>query len=257
MPPESGSHREIVLFADKNAMRRDAAYRFTALSAMSARAGRPFTVALSGGSTPAILYRLLAASPFRETLPWNNIHLFFGDERCVPPDSPDSNYRMAFETLISQIEIPAQNVHRMPGDLADRDAAARQYEAELRGFFHLSEGEWPRFDLILLGMGPDGHCASLFPHKPALQERRRLVVATEPGLQPFVPRLTLTLPVLNNAAHVLFLVAGADKAETLAHVLQGLPDPEALPSQAIAPTDGALTWLIDRDAAARLTVWRS
>src|SRR5579884_183976 len=252
MPTESRSQREIVRFEDKNAMSWDAAYRFTALATMSVQAGRPFTVALSGGSTPAILYRLLAASPFREALSWRAIHLFFGDERCVPTDSPDCNYHMAFETLISQIGIPAQNVHRMPGDLADRDAAARQYEAELRAFFPLSEGEWPRFDLVFLGMGPDGHCASLFPHKPALQERQRLVVATDPGLPPLVPRLTLTLPVLNNAAHVLFLVAGADKAETLARVLEGPPDPEALPSQNIAPTDGALTWLIDKDAAALL-----
>lgn len=250
MPTESRSQREIVRFEDKNALSRDAAYRFTALAAMSARAGRPFTVALSGGSTPAILYRLLSSSPFRETLSWSNVHLFFGDERCVPPNSPDSNYRMAFETLISHIEIPPQNVHRMPGELADHGAAARQYESDLRAFFHLSNGEGPRFDLILLGMGPDGHCASLFPHKPALQERQQLVVATDPGLQPFVPRLTLTLPTLNNAANVLFLVAGADKAETLARVLNGPPDPEALPSQNVVPINGSLTWLIDREAAA-------
>ena len=251
MENKSRSQREIVRFEDKNALSQDAAYRFTALAAMSAQAGRPFTVALSGGSTPAILYRLLSSSPFRETLPWSDIHLFFGDERGVPPDAPDSNYHMAFETLISQIEIPPHNVHRMPGELADHDAAARQYEADLHAFFHLSEGEWPRFDLILLGMGPDGHCASLFPHKPALQERQQLVVTTDPGLQPFVPRLTLTLPVLNNSANVLFLVAGADKAETLARVLEGPPDPDALPSQAVAPTNGTLTWLVDRDANTR------
>src|SRR5579871_3259137 len=249
MQTESRSQREIVRFEDKIALSRDAAYRFTALAALSARTGRPFTVALSGGSTPAILYRLLAAPPFRDAISWRDVHLFFGDERCVPPDSPDSNFRMASETLLSQIEIPPQKVHRMPGEMADHDTAARQYESDLRAFFHLSAGEYPRFDLILLGMGPDGHCASLFPHKPALQEQQRLVVATEPGLKPFVPRLTLTLPVLNNAANILFLVAGADKAETLARVLEGPLDPEALPSQAVVPANGSLTWLVDKEAA--------
>lgn len=252
MPTGRASRREVVLFEDREALSRDAAYRFAALAAQSAQAGRPFTVALSGGSTPERLYRLLAAPPFRGSISWPNVHLFFGDERCVPPDAPESNYRMAHDALIAPVSLLPENVHRMPGESAAPEAGAQQYEAELRRFFSLAAGAWPRFDLVLLGMGPDGHCASLFPHKPALQERQRLVVSSEPGLKPFVPRLTLTLPVLNNAAHVLFLVAGADKAETLARVLEGLPDPESLPPQSIAPTDGTLTWLLDRDAARQL-----
>lgn len=246
------SERELVRFETRVALSLDAAYRFTALAAIGTQAGRPFTVALAGGSTPATLYGLLAAPPFREAIPWQKTHLFFGDERCVPPESPDSNYRMAYETLVSRVAIPSGNVHRAPGEMADHDVAARQYDAEIRSVFSLADGEWPRFDLILLGMGPDGHCASLFPHKPALHERQRLVVATEPGLQPFVPRLTFTLPVLNNAANVLFLVAGADKAATLARVLHGPPDAEALPSQAVVPAHGTLTWLVDREAAGQL-----
>jgi len=243
---------ERIVFTDRMSLSRDAAFRFTALAAMAQNAGRPFRVALAGGSTPALLYSLLANLPFRDAIRWENVHLFFGDERCVPPDSPDSNYRMADEALFSRIDIPAGNSHRMPGEWGDPDAAAEQVAAELRAAFSLKSGEIPRFDLILLGMGPDGHCASLFPHKPALHERQRLVVPTEPGLEPFLPRRTLTYPVLNNAANVLFLVAGADKAETLARVLEGPPDPDARPSQAVAPANGALTWLLDRDAASRL-----
>jgi 6-phosphogluconolactonase len=257
MQAELAARRELALFENRKALSRDAAYRFVALAAQSAQAGRPFTVALSGGSTPEMLYRLLAAPPFRDSISWPNVHLFFGDERCVPPDAPESNYRMAHEALIAPVSLPPENVHRMPGENADPEAGAQQYAAELRQFFNLAEGERPRFDLVLLGMGPDGHCASLFPHKPALQERQRLVVASEPGLKPFVPRLTLTLPVLNNAAHVLFLVAGADKAETLARVLEGPTDFDALPSQSVAPTNGTLTWLLDRDAARQLRAFTS
>lgn len=238
------------VFADKAEVSAEAARRFAEWAEEAAGDGRPFTVALSGGSTPALLYRLLASPPYREAISWDNVHLFFGDERGVPPDAPESNYRMARETLISQVPIPAENIHRMLAEAGE--AGAAQYEAHLRGFFGLAEGAFPRFDLILLGMGPDGHCASLFPQKPALRERERLVVLTEPGLQPFVPRLTLTFPALNAAAHILFLVAGADKAETLARVLHGPPDPENLPAQSVAPTNGELLWLLDQEAAQTL-----
>lgn len=240
------------IFDSKLALSRDAACRFTAIAASCAAEGRPFTVALSGGSTPAMLHTLLAESPFRQAVRWDNVEIFFGDDRCVPPNSSDSNYHMAHETLLSKVPVPAENVHRLYTEGADYEADAWQYEAELTRFFQLAPGQLPRFDLILLGMGPDGHCASLFPHKPALQEAKRLVIPSEPGLKPFVPRLTLTFPVLNNAANVLFLVAGADKAETLARVLNGPPDPDALPSQRIAPTTGTLTWLLDAEAAQNL-----
>jgi 6-phosphogluconolactonase len=159
---------------------------------------------------------------------------------------------MAREALLANVPIPAENVYRMPAEQPDPDSAAQAYEAELRQAFGIGAQAWPRFDLVLLGMGADGHCASLFPRKPALRETTRLVVATEPGLEPFVPRLTLTYPVLNQAANVVFLVAGAEKAQTLARVLEGPFDPDALPAQAVAPSDGTLTWLFDTAVATRL-----
>lgn len=242
-------HREIVLCEDKEGLSRDAAHRFVSLAARKTREGGLFHAALAGGSTPELLYRLLAAPPFREAVDWRNVHLFFGDERAVPPDHADSNYRMADAALFSPLALPAVHIHRMLAEGPDLEAAARAYEADLRAHFALSAVDAvPRFDLILLGMGPDGHTASLFPHKPALQEKTRLVVAAEPGLTPFVPRLSLTFPVLDHAANVLFLVAGADKADTLQRVLNGPIDPEALPSQSVAPTDGSLVWLVDRAA---------
>ena len=263
MPGKIASEREVILFPDKTSLSHDAAHRFVSLAAQKLAQGRNFHVALAGGSTPALLYGLLAAAPYYHAVAdWSRIHFFFGDERCVPPDSPDSNYRMAHETLSSiseQHEEPSRQTKgigtltRMPADLPDHEEAAQQYEETLRRHFHLQADELPRFDLILLGMGPDGHCASLFPHKPALQEKERLVVATEPGLKPFVPRLTLTHPVLNNAANVLFLVAGEDKAETLSRVLDGPPDPDGLPSQSVLPSHGSVTWLVDRAAASRLS----
>ena len=245
------------------ALSHDAAHRFVSLAAQKISQRQPFRVALAGGSTPALLYSLLAASPFYEEVEdWSLVHLFFGDERCVPADAPDSNYRMAHDAFYpakggpTRLFLPHSEggiLHRMMADLPDREEAALQYEQTLREQFRLEAGTLPRFDLILLGMGPDGHCASLFPHKPALQEEERLVVVTEPGLKPFVPRLTFTLPVLNHAAHVLFLVAGEDKAETLARVLTGPRNPEVLPSQSVLPTEGTVTWLVDREAASRLS----
>jgi 6-phosphogluconolactonase len=252
MNTENSSLREVVRFADIEALSRDGAYRVCALAACSARAKRPFTVALTGGSSPGTLYRLLSKPPLRETIDWDNTHLFFGDERCVPPDAAESNYRQAREMLIDRAPISTANVHRMRGELPDHEQAARDYEAELIAFFNLQPGQPPRFDLVLLGMGPDGHCASLFPYKPALQERQRLVVATEPGLTPFVPRITLTLPVLNRAAEVMFLVPDGAKAGILARILEGPDDPDELPSQNVRPSAGTVTWLITNAAAAQL-----
>ncbi len=252
-------HPEIQIFPDKEALAQAAAQRFVAFAKVRTEAGEPFRVALAGGSTPKALYALLAAAPYRDEIDWSLVHLFFGDERCVPSDSEDSNYNMVKASLLGPSpQIPSQNVHRMPADLPDHEQAALQYEDELRTAFASSNDSLdatgaPRFDLILLGMGPDGHTASLFPHKPALHVQDRLVVATEPGLKPFVPRLTLTFPVLNAAAQVLFLVAGEDKAVTLARVLNGSSDSEALPSQSVRPTHGHLTWLVDKDAASELS----
>jgi 6-phosphogluconolactonase len=210
-----------------------------------------FYIALSGGNTPADLYRQLGSPPAVERIPWSQVQIFFGDERCVAADHPDSNFGMVRRTLLSTAPIPSDQVHRMAGELPPRVAAA-MYEDELRTGFRIAPGALPRFDLILLGMGPDGHTASLFPFTEALKETQRLAVANHaPQLN--TDRLTLTLPVLNNARSVTFLVAGEDKADALASTLEGRPEPDRYPAQSIRPHDGALTWLVDRHAAARLT----
>ncbi|MCS6776698.1 MAG: 6-phosphogluconolactonase [Chthonomonadaceae bacterium] len=240
---------DIVICNNREALARDAAYRFTALALQAISEGRPFRVALSGGSTPRLLYAQLAAPPFQRAIDWSRVEIFFGDERAVPPDAPDSNYRMARDALLAHLPVPAEQIHRMPAEQPDLDAAAQDYEQTLRRAFAPAPGEWPRFDLILLGMGPDGHCASLFPGRPALLETRRLVVATEPGLAPFVPRLTLTFPVINHSAHVLFLIAGMDKAHTVAHMLLRDLPADQLPVLHVSPEEGNVTYLLDREAA--------
>jgi 6-phosphogluconolactonase len=208
-----------------------------------------FTVALSGGSTPKALYSLLATN--YAGFAWNRIFLFFGDERHVPPTDPESNYRMVNESLITKIAIPAENIFRVPAENPDAAAAASEYEAQLRRFFELKSGEFPRFDLILLGLGPDGHTASLFPDSPALNEESRLVVAN--WVAKFnAHRITFTFPVLNRAAEVMFLASGADKAEMVRQVLEGKNTPP-LPSQRVQPSDGKLLWMLDEAAAAKLT----
>ncbi|MFL5264689.1 MAG: 6-phosphogluconolactonase [Anaeromyxobacteraceae bacterium] len=220
-----------------------------AASAVQAR-GR-FTIALSGGSTPRALYALLAdpAAPFRARVPWDAVQVFFGDERHVPPDHADSNYRMAREALLGLVPIRPESVHRVRGELPDADEAALEYEAELSEAFALREGERPRLDVALMGMGPDGHTASLFPGSAALGEEARLVVA------PYVPkfgvhRVTLTLPVFAAARAVVFLVAGADKAERVAEVLGGRAP--QLPAARVRPEEGELLWLLDAAAATSL-----
>jgi len=199
------------------------------------------------------MFEMLAEAPYRDQVEWAKVHVFWGDERSVPPDHPDSNYRMAKDAMLSRLPIPAAQVHRIEAERADRDAAARDYQAVIARTFAVDpNGEPPAFDLVLLGMGPDGHTASLFPHTTALAETKRWTVVN------FVPkfntdRVTLTLPVLNRAREVLFLVAGADKARPLAEVLEGPPDPARLPSQLIRPAPGELLWFVDRLAAAQLT----
>lgn len=223
---------------------RGAAKEFCAQAAAAIAQHGKFSVALSGGSTPKSLYQLLAADP---NFPWDKTYFFFGDERHVPPDDPESNYRMANEAMLSK--APAQNVFRIPAEMKDADAAASVYEQTLRSFFHLGPGEFPRFDLILLGLGPDGHCASLFPGTSALTETKKLVVAN--WVEKFkTHRITFTYPVLNHAACVMFLSSGADKASILHEVLE---NPQAdLPSQRVHPTNGRLVWMVDRAAASRL-----
>ncbi len=235
---------QIVVKPDPNALALEAVERFTDLAAEAVGSRGRVSVALSGGSTPELFYRLLARAPYRGQIPWPHVHLFWGDERCVPPDQPGSNYRMAQEILIAAVPIPPDNVHRMRGELAP-DAAAKAYVRELQDYFC---GPRARFDLVLLGLGRDGHTASLFPGSAALDETERLAVAVtaDYGDRP-AQRVTLTPPAINAARHVWFLVTGADKAEIVQQVLEGAG--EDLPARRIQPTAGRLTWLLDAGAA--------
>lgn len=210
-----------------------------------------FSIALSGGSTPKSLYNLLATNA-RNILPWNKMFFFWGDERHVPPTDPESNYRMADEAMLTKIPVAAGNVFRIAAENPDAAAAAAAYEETLRQFFALAPGEFPSFDLILLGLGPDGHTASLFPETAALQEKSRLVVAN--WVEKFkTHRITLTLPVLNAARCVAFLVSGTDKAPALAAVLERNAPDEQYPAKLVRPCDGNLIWLVDRAAASGLS----
>jgi 6-phosphogluconolactonase len=229
---------EVVVLPDPVALAHEAADRFMALARSAIATRGRFTVALSGGSTPQLLYELLATQPIE----WEHVHFFWGDERCVPPDHVDSNYGMTQRSLLSHADIPKQNVHRLKGEL-DPAQAAQQYEDELRVIL----GSRPHFDLILLGMGTDAHTASLFPGTSALHEQKRWVVAHYVGkLQ--ATRLTLTLPIINDAANVIFLIAGSDKAAALRSVWHGPHDPDRFPAQSVVPTTGRLIWLVDQAA---------
>ena len=246
--PSDGPGPRVLVFDDPEAVARAAARRVVELAGESIVARGTFSLALSGGSTPRRVYELLAGGEFGGRVEWPAVHVFFGDERAVPPDHPDSNYRMANEALLSRVPIPPENVHRIEG-LGDAAANASDYESVMRGYF--GGAEWPRLDLVLLGMGDDGHTASLFPGTPALGERRAWAAANwveKLGAW----RVTLTAPAINEARHVLFLVTGAGKAARLREVLKGGRDPARLPSQFIAPRDGTLEWFADRAAAAGL-----
>jgi 6-phosphogluconolactonase len=263
--------------ADSHAVCHAAAETFCAAFEEREAAGRQrFRVALSGGSTPRRFHALLAAPPYRDRVDWREVDFFWGDERALPPEHPDSNFRMARESLLDPLAIDPGQVHRMPADAADLDAAAHAYQLEIAETFGADPaGPPPRFDLLLQGMGSDGHTASLFPGSAALSERRRWVVgnvvgsvmanvmanvvanvvAKEVSSQDAVGtarRMTFTYPLINAAARVVFLVSGAGKARALAGVLEGPRDPERLPAQAVAPTKGVLLWLVDEAAAGEL-----
>ena len=246
----SGAQTRISVYDDLDGVARAAADLFVELQ----RADRPqehFALALSGGSTPRAFHSLLVAPPYRDQIDWESLQYFWGDERFVPPDDPESNYRMALETLLTKAPVTSDQVHRVPTERGDPATVADLYEADIRRDLNVLPGQFPRFDLILLGMGPDGHCASLFPHTAALHVTDRLVTANDvPQLH--TTRITFTAPVINNAAAIIFLVAGADKADALAAVLEGPRDPDTYPSQLIAPEHGMLYWLVDRAAASKL-----
>ncbi|HJQ31161.1 MAG TPA: 6-phosphogluconolactonase [Pyrinomonadaceae bacterium] len=236
------------VFADPEAVADAAARRIVELARGAIDERGAFSIALSGGSTPRRVYELLAGDEFRGQVDWKSVHVFFGDERTVPADHAESNYRMANEALLSRVGLPPENVHRIEG-LGDAAANASAYESVMRGFF--GDADWPRFDLVMLGMGDDGHTASLFPGTVALSEQRAWVVAN--WVEKFQTwRITLTAPAINAARRVLFLVTGAGKAERLREVLKGERDPARLPSQLIAPREGTLEWFVDRAAASEL-----
>lgn len=244
---------QITVYPDLDGVANAAAQLFVT---RAARSQGVFRVALSGGSTPRRFHELLETPTYRDQVEWSQVEFYWGDERTVPPDDPESNYRMAEETLLrtlldAGLIAPAQ-IHRMPAELADHEAAAHDYAEELRQGFGLAAGALPRFDLLYLGMGPDGHTLSLFPETAALSEQGALVVANVVPQQ-HTTRITITAPVANHAAVVAFVIAGGDKADALAAVLEGPRDPTHYPSQLIAPTDGELLYLLDRPAAAKLT----
>jgi 6-phosphogluconolactonase len=227
---------------------RAAAGKFCEVGTRAIQERGKFTVALSGGSTPRGLHQELVDN-FASRLPWENVFFFWVDERHVPPDSADSNYRMANETLLSKLPMPPDHNFRIHAELADASEAARAYEQTLRSFFHLVPSSFPRFDFVLLGMGPDGHTASLFPGTAALEERQHLVVAN--WVEKFEAfRITFTYPVINHAAQVMFLISGDEKAETVARALQ-IPAAN-MPCQGVRPVDGELLWFLDAGAAAKL-----
>ena len=248
--PANQSRGRITIYDDLAGVARAAAELLVRLQRAD-HTQEHFSLALSGGSTPRTFHSMLVAPPYRDQVDWESMQYFWGDERFVPPDDPESNYHMAFETLLTKAPVTSDQVHRVPTERGDPATVADLYEADIRRDLNVLPGQFPRFDLILLGMGPDGHCASLFPHTAALHVDNRLVTANEvPQLH--TTRITFTVPVINNAAAVVFLVAGADKADALAAVLEGPRDPETYPSQFIAPEHGALYWLADRAAASKL-----
>ncbi len=244
---ESGP-RNLHIYPDVKALSQAAARSMAGRIKTTLASQASFSLVLAGGSTPGALYRLLA-SEYREQIPWAQLHLFWGDERYVPPSDPRSNYRMARETLLDHVPVPKGNLHPMSTEFPEAEKAAADYENLLRIYF---PDAWPRFDLVLLGMGPDGHTASLFPNTPALDEQERWVAATRAPVEP-VQRLTLTLPVLNHAAQVYFLVAGAEKSGALRQALAGKTDAsdnwKRCPAAAVQPMQGAVTWWTDQAAA--------
>ena len=241
---EQKAKADLRVFADVHELSLRAAQAAVRTINDSVRASGGCSVVLSGGNTPRMLYTLLA-SEFRDQIPWAQTHVFWGDERYVSPHDPESNYRMAKETLLDHVPCPPRNIHPMPTHFPSADAAARDYEKTLRNYFG---ADWPRFDLCLLGLGEEGHTASLFPGSPALGELTRWVVAVETPADPPL-RLTLTLPALTGAANIYVLVAGSKKASALRHVLSGVPDPNAYPAAGVRSTKGRLTWWVDKEAA--------
>ena len=239
----------IQIFKDHETLSRAAAEIFVAVAARAVDERGHFLAALSGGGTPAKLYRLLAKEPYRGQVDWVNTFVFWGDERCVPPDDEGSNYRQAMDTLLSHIPIPDENIQRIKGELEPAEAS-RSYARALKDFAS-PPLDWPRFDLVLLGMGSDGHTASLFPGSGIEPASPALAVTADYQGRP-ANRVTLTSAVFNSARQILFLVTGESKSGMLARVINGTHHPKGLPAQRIRPTDGEIIWLVDDAAASKL-----
>ena len=241
---------ELRVLPDPSSLSHAAAEEFLRLGSEAIAVRGRFTVALSGGSTPRPVYEQIAATWMTASagpIDWAHVHFFWGDERCVPPDDPQSNFRMANESLIGRVPIPPENIHPIPAMFPDPKEAAAQYEDRLRTFFSSPMGP-PRFDLIFLGMGPDGHVASLFPGSAALEVKDRWIA--ENWIQSIEAwRITMTFPVLNQAANVVILVSGKEKARPLRQVVKGPHNPPLLPAERLKPVDGRHLWLADKAAA--------
>ncbi len=245
----TGELREqIQILPDLEAISHQAASIFVKTGKNAIDGKRRFVVAISGGSTPRRLYDLLASEEYSHQIDWERVHFFWVDERCVPKDHEDSNFKVSFDSALSKVSMPVENIHRIMGE-EDPEKAARDYENEIREFF--GTGDWPVFDLIILGMGKDGHTASLFPGSKSLEEREKLTVPVYLE-KPKINRITLTLPVLNHASQILILVSGRSKATVLSQVLGDGHKRDRYPAGLINPIHGDLIWLIDQEAADKL-----
>jgi len=239
---------EKIIAKDADELNKLAAAKFISIAREAIKKRGKFTFALSGGSTPKSLYRLLTGDKFRSLLDWTKVFFFFGDERDVLPDDAESNFRMANESILEPLEIGENQIFRWQTEANNARETAESYERKIKEFFNLSENEFPRFDLILLGMGDDGHTASLFPHTEALRETSKIAVSNKVG-KLNTTRLTLTFPVINRAANIMFLVAGESKSAVLRAVLQGEFMPDEFPSQSVKPVAGNIFWMLDEKAA--------
>ncbi len=246
-PVIAGNPGAVIALPDLEAVSREAAELFALLSQAAIASQGRFTVAIPGGSTPRMLYSLLASERYSGAVDWKKAHLFWTDERIVPPDHPESNFRLAFETFLSAVPLPAENIRRIKGE-KDAETAAREYEQDMQAFF--GREAIPAFDLVILGVGADGHTASLFPGPDALKETKRLAVPVFLE-KPEHDRVTLTLPVLKNAHHVLFLASGGEKTDVLHEILEG-GNRKQYPAGLVRPGHGSVRWLLDKKAASKI-----
>ena len=239
----------IAIYDDKHTLSQHAAEYIMRIAQEAIDLHGHFTIALTGGTTPGEVYSLIGSEPFRSQIDWQLVDIFWGDERCVPHNSPESNFYLAQEVLLDKIAIPKSQIHPMPADQFDRDAASQAYTIEMQQAF--GTNGIPSFDLIHLGMGPEGHTASLFPHQVSLHEKHRLVMPVSVPKPP-PDRLTFTPPLLNAARNVLFLVTGSEKADALHAVLEGEYQPDEYPAQIVRPTNGEVVWMLDKAVAQNL-----